>query len=218
MIKKKHLTKLDIVSMYMAYIEAHTKRPKSISKFAENNDFDEDIFYTYFKSFKTLEKTIFKLFFINTIALLEKSEDYQFYDPRYKLLTFYFTFFEILTANRVYIIKQLKLYKSPLETLKVFSKLKKSYTKYIKTLNIETIDLKQETLNNVQTNGLANSAWVQLLLTLKFWMDDTSEGLEKTDVFIEKFINTGFDLINTKPIKSLIDLGKFILKEKINFS
>ena len=53
---------------------------------------------------------------------------------------------------------------------------------------------------------------------MKFWMDDTSKGFEKTDIFIEKGINTSFDLINVKPLKSLIDLGKFIVKEKIHWN
>ena len=218
MVKKKTLTKLDLVSMYMEYIENNGKQPTSIADFADANNFDPAIFYEHFKSFNALEKTIFKLFIKNTLALLEKSEDYQFFDQRYKLLTFYYTFFEILTANRAYVIKQVEAHKTNLKTLNALSKLRKNFKHYIMSLNIETIDLKQETLNKVQEKSLSESAWIQLLITLKFWIDDTSEGFEKTDVFIEKFVNTSFDLINTKPLKSLIDLGKFIIKEKINMS
>ena len=52
---------------------------------------------------------------------------------------------------------------------------------------------------------------------LKFWLEDTSESFEKTDVFIEKSINTSFDLLDTKALKSMLDLGKFIFKEKKHF-
>ena len=38
---------------------------------------------------------------------------------------------------------------------------------------------------------------------------------EKTDVFIEKSVNTSFDVLDVAPIKSLIDFGKFIFKEKV---
>jgi hypothetical protein len=48
-------------------------------------------------------------------------------------------------------------------------------------------------------------------------MKDSSTSFEKTDVFIEKSIHASFDLIDTKPIKSIIDLGKFLLKEKMGF-
>jgi hypothetical protein len=50
---------------------------------------------------------------------------------------------------------------------------------------------------------------------MKFWLDDTSSSFEKTDIYIEKSVNTSFDIFNTKPLKSLIDFGKFIFKEKI---
>jgi hypothetical protein len=62
--------------------------------------------------------------------------------------------------------------------------------------------------------SLDESLWVQLILCFKFWMDDDSAGLEKTDIFIEKSINTGFDLLNVQPLQSVIDLGKFLFHEK----
>lgn len=65
---------------------------------------------------------------------------------------------------------------------------------------------------------MKESAWFQLLITLKFWMDDTSASFEKTDIFIEKSINTSFDLMNTTPLKSLVDFGKFLYKEKMNLN
>ena len=59
---------------------------------------------------------------------------------------------------------------------------------------------------------------MQLLITMRFWMEDASPSFEKTDVFIEKTINTGFDLLDVKPLKSVIDLGKFIFNEKISMN
>ncbi len=49
-------------------------------------------------------------------------------------------------------------------------------------------------------------------------MDDTSASFEKTDVFIEKSVRASFDLIDTTPLKSLVDLGKFLYKEKIHMN
>ena len=53
---------------------------------------------------KQLKAAVFETFFENTLQLLSKSEDYQNYDARNKLLSFYFTFFELLTANRSYVV------------------------------------------------------------------------------------------------------------------
>jgi len=62
------------------------------------------------------------------------------------------------------------------------------------------------------------SLWVQLILCFKFWMEDDSASLEKTDIFIEKSINTAFDLLNVQPLKSVIDLGKFLFHEKMQMN
>ena len=65
-----------------------------------------------------------------------------------------------------------------------------------------------------QNKTLKESAWFQLLLTIKYWLEDTSPSFERTDIFIEKAVNTSFDLINIKPLKSVLDLGKFLYKDK----
>jgi Tetracyclin repressor-like, C-terminal domain len=61
----------------------------------------------------------------------------------------------------------------------------------------------------------SEGAWIQFLFILKFWIDDTSKSFEKTDIIIEKSVNTVVDLLDTKPLESLFDLGKFLWKEKM---
>lgn len=53
------------------------------------------------------------------------------------------------------------------------------------------------------------------MMALKFWMDDSSASFEKTDIFIEKSVKLSSELMNTAPLESLIDFGKFLFKEKI---
>ena len=98
------------------------------------------------------------------------------------------------------------------------SKLKKSFTDFIENLGIETLDLRNEQVEKIQNRGIKESAWLQLLITIKFWLDDSSTSFEKTDIFIEKSVNTSFDIIDTAPIKSIIDFGKFLFKEKIHMN
>lgn len=216
MAKKKNIKQSDIVSFYMDYVLTHNHKPKSVYAFAKDNNFEEQKFYEFFNSFEVLEQSIFKIFFDNTLEVLHKSEDYQSFDARNKLLSFYFTFFEVLTANRSYVIHALNADKNQLKSLKVLSHLKKSFTNYIELLDIKTLDLKQEKLEKLKNRGLKESAWFQLLLTMKFWMDDTSPSFEKTDIYIEKSVQASFDLIDTTPLRSLIDFGKFLYKEKIH--
>ena len=216
MAKKKNIKASDLISFYMDYVLTHNHEPNSVYAFAKDHNFEEQKFYEYFSSFEILEQSIFKIFFDNTLAVLEKSEDYQSFDARNKLLSFYYTFFEILTANRSYVVHALNTDKNQLKSLKTLSHLKKSFTNYIDHLDIKTIDLKEEKLEKLKNRGLKESAWFQLLVTLKFWLDDTSLAFEKTDVLIEKSVQASFDLIDTTPLKSLIDFGKFLYKEKIH--
>jgi len=214
MAKKKNSTSTDLISYYMEYTLEHNAAPKSVYIFAKKYNFQEEIFYKYFGNFDALEQTIFKTFFDNTIILLEKSDDYKSYESRNQLLSFYYSFFELLTANRSYVVQALDDNKNNLTKSKSLKVLKHSFTKYIESLNIPLLEIKQETLDKIQNTTLKETAWLQLSLTMKYWLKDTSPSFEKTDVFIEKSVNTSFDILNTKPIKSIIDLGKFLYKDK----
>ena len=218
MARKKNITKDNIISWYMEFVLENNHQPKSVFSFAKENNFEEADFYKFYGSFETIEEAIFSKFFHHTILVLNKSEDYKNYDARNKLLSFYFTFFEILSSNRSYLVYALKSVKKDLKKLKSLKTLKTEYTKYIEDLNINRIELKQETLEKIQNTSIKESSWVHLMITMKFWLDDTSPSFEKTDIFIEKSINARFDLMDIKPLKSIIDFGKFILKEKVNFN
>lgn len=218
MAKKKTITSANIITFYMDYVLEHGHQPQTVYAFAKANNFEEQKFYEHFGSFEAVEEHVFKAFFDNTVAVLHKSKDYESFEARNKLLSFYFTFFENLTANRSYVLFALNQHKNKLNKLKLLSKLKKSFTHYIDNLGIELIETKQKQIDTIQKQGLKESAWIQFVLTLKFWMDDTSANFEKTDVFIEKSVNTSFDVLDVAPIKSLIDFGKFIFKEKVRMS
>ncbi|WP_159951388.1 TetR family transcriptional regulator C-terminal domain-containing protein [Polaribacter septentrionalilitoris] len=218
MARKKNITKDNIISWYMEFVLENNHQPKSVFSFAKENNFEESDFYKYYGSFEAVEESIFSEFFHHTTVVLQKSEDYETYDARNKLLSFYFTFFEILTANRSYVVYALENAKRDLKKLKSLQSLRNHYTQFVEDLNIERIELKQETLEKIQNTSIKETSWMHLLITMKFWLDDVSPSFEKTDIFIEKSINARFDVMDIKPLKSIIDFGKFILKEKVNFN
>ncbi|KIA99143.1 MULTISPECIES: TetR family transcriptional regulator C-terminal domain-containing protein [unclassified Flavobacterium] len=213
--KKEILTKDKIVSLYMDYVLEHGQNPKTVFHFAKSNDFEEAEFYTFFGTFEGLEKEIFNLFFENTLELLDKNPEYQEYDMKNKMLGFYFTFFELLTANRSYVVQALKTDSNPIKNLVKLTKLRDSFKKYISLIITDDHRIQQEKLQNFQEKAIQETAWMQLLLTLKFWIDDASPAFEKTDIFIEKAVNVSFELMNVAPMNHLLDFGKFLFKEKI---
>jgi AcrR family transcriptional regulator len=216
MTAKKKISKLNILSAFMDYVLENGRHPNTVFAFSKANDFDEATFYKYFGSFQALEKEVFKAIFDNTLKALLSNEDYEAYGPKEKLLSFYFTFFENLTANRSYVMFSLGNKQNNLNAMKVLKSLKHAFESYIDELDIETLKIEEENIMKAQRAAIRNTAWIQMLLTIKFWMNDESPSFEKTDIFIEKSVNTSFELINTKPLESVVDLGKFLLKETMN--
>ena len=213
--KKVILTKDMIVSMFMNYTLEHQEKPKSVYQFAKLNGFTEAEFYPFFGTMESVEKEIFHLFLEKTIELLQKDKDYDTYDMKTKMLSFYFTFFELLAANRSYVVMSLKEHQNQLKNLMQLSHLRNGFKDFVSGIISDEYRIKQEKLQKIQEKAIQETSWIQLLMTLKFWLEDASPAFEKTDIFIEKSVKATFELMNITPIDSLIDFGKFIFKEKI---
>lgn len=213
--KKIKITKESIVSMYMDFVLEHNEKPKSVYQFAKLNGFEESEFYNFFGNLESIEKEIYNQFFEKTIELLHKDSNYESYDMKSKLLSFYFTFFELLAANRSYVSMSLNEGKNQLKNLMLLSGLRTHFKKFIGEITTDDFRIQQEKVQEFQEKALQETAWIQFLFTLKFWLEDGSAAFEKTDIFIEKSVKLSFELMNLAPINSLIDFGKFIFKEKM---
>jgi hypothetical protein len=213
--KKTTITKDKIVSLYMNYKLENDHKPKSVYQFAKENGFEEKLFYSFFGTLEGVEKEIFKLFLEKTVEIIQKDSNYTNYDMKTKVLSLYFTFFEMLSANRSYVKMSLGEHQNQLKNLMQLSILRNDFKKHIKEIISDDVKIQFEKLQNLQEKAIQESAWIQFLLILKFWLEDESANFEKTDIFIEKSVKAGFELINITPIESVIDFGKFLFKEKI---
>ncbi|WP_452226686.1 TetR family transcriptional regulator C-terminal domain-containing protein [Lacinutrix cladophorae] len=215
MAKKNKIAASEILTMYMDYVVEHRNKPDSITDFTQLHGFSEELFLTHFTSFKDLEKDIYLLLFDNSLAILKQTPEYVSFTKKDKLLSLYYTFFENLSLNQEFLKINLKGFENQLKALSRFSRFKRSFLKFVEELDLETLHLNVDTIENIQKKTIKESSWIQLLFTMKFWLDDTSEAFEKTDIFIEKSINTSFELLNTKSLNNIIDLAKFLYKEKV---
>lgn len=215
MAKKKVITEKDIIKAYMNYTLEEGMRPASVYAFAKQMGIKESDFYKHFGSFEKTEGAIFTAFFNNTISLLKKNEEYQAFDAKNKLISFYYTFFEVLKANRSYVVFALNNEMHKRMSPAFLSDLKKLFTAFVEDIGIETVDLKQEKLEKAKSKSIKEGSWAQFLFILKFWLEDGSANFEKTDVLIEKAVTTGFVLLDAATLNSVFDLGKFLYKEKI---
>ena len=214
MAKKKQITSAFIIDQYMDTVVSGNGKPASIFDFATAIKIDKNQFIEHFNNFETLDQEIIKILFDTSLATLAESGDYMSFTKKDKLLSLYYTFFENLSLNRDFILIIINSYGTIFNTITLFKTLKPIFTSFIDSLNLETLSLNIDTLENIQKKSIKETAWVQLLLTIKFWTNDESEGCERTDVFIEKSINTSVELLNTQSLHNIIDLGKFLYSEK----
>lgn len=209
------MTSDKITEMFMHYCLDNSKRPESVYLFSKHIGISEKDFYNHFASLDSLEKSVFVSFHKLATRLILQSDEMALAGFKENLLTYYYTFFEILTANRSYVVFALKSDKNRLNSVLKLKEFRSHFKQYISEESQGYLKVKSERIRKVQQDALEEGAWIQFLVTLKFWLDDESLGFEKTDLFIEKSIRATFDLIDTTPLESVIDFGKFLIKEKL---
>lgn len=213
--KKQLIDDDQLIDMYMNTVLEKNEAPKNVYLFCKENSVEEADFYSFFNSLDAMKETIWVKFFENTINTLHKDTNYAGYENRNKLLSLYFTFFEILTLNRTYAYYALKDNKEGLRNLKQLTSLRNHFKDYIVDILKSAETEKDSKIKKVTTPLFSEGAWLQFLFILKFWLDDRSKGFEKTDIMIEKAVKATFDILDTTPLESLFDLGKFIWKERV---
>lgn len=214
--KKKAIDDNHLIELYMNQVLQNNAEPKNVFVFCQENKIVESDFYAFYGSIEALKKDIWVKFFENVKSTIEQDQNYLAYSNKNKLLTLYFSLFEVLTINRSYVVFALKEDKNMLKNLQQL----KEFRNHFKTFIVDMIDT-QSSEEDFKVNKIAKplyveGAWVEFLFLMKFWLDDTSKGFEKTDIMIEKAVKATFDVLDTTPIDSLIDLGKFVWKEKFN--
>lgn len=202
-----------IITLYMEHILMGEEEPKTIYAFCKKNGIEESDFYTFFGSFDGLKQEIWNKFLESTISTLQNDSSFATYSPKNKLLTLYFTLFEVLTLNRSYVLYSLKDNKQGMQNLMQLKQMRTSFKEFVKD-NFATEELKISKLSKITKPVYSEGAWIQFLFILKFWMEDNSKGFEKTDIIIEKSVNTVVDLLDSKPLENIIDLGKFLWSER----
>ena len=214
--KKKALDDNQLVELYINQVLQNNAEPKNVFLFCQENKIVESDFYAFYGSIDALKQDIWVKFFQNVKTTIENDENYVTYSNKNKLLTLYFSLFEILTLNRSYVVFALKEDKNILKNLQQLKEFRNHFKNFISEITDTQTTEEDFKVNKITKPLYVEGAWVEFLFLMKFWLDDTSKGFEKTDIMIEKAVKATFDVLNTTPIYSLIDFGKFVWKEKFN--
>lgn len=214
---KKKITAEFLIEQYVEALLLHPEQLGSIYKFTKSLSIEEGAFYEYFSSFYDLESTIFVQLFEATITTLHESEGYDQFDSRNKLLLFYYTLFENFKLNRSAVVALIDCGPSEfMESQKKLKEFRNLFKKFIETLDFKSNIFDLDKINKLENFGITNTAWLHFITLMKFWLEDTSKNFEQTDILIEKSVNTGLDIFESNTLGKILDLGKFILKDKLS--
>ena len=209
-----HITQEKIFELYGDYLLNHGEKPKNVYLFAKENNFEEKEFYHYFSGFEQIESEILNHLFTKSLELASEVNSSSEVTTKEKLLNVYYIFFENMTMNRSLVLSILGSTK--IQNIKTLQNLRETHKQFVNTLDFnewEMIEKAKEDIRKFNEKSRQEALWLHLVSAIDFWKKDTSPDFEKTDIFIEKTVDTGFELMDNEPLRKVFDLGKFLWKE-----
>lgn len=203
-----------LLDNYIDFVLTTGKRPSSVYVFAKENGLEEQDFYRFYSGFAQMEREFFQEIFRRTRILSTGMDNYALLSAKERLLNFYFIFIENLTLNRSFVLFLLANWPDSLGSL---AAIKPDFLEFTENLPLQEMPMAGNFSANVQQAGYRAQQeilWKHFLSVIDFWRKDTSTQFEKTDIFIEKSVGTGFTLADSEPLRKVLDLGKFLWKSK----
>ena len=209
---KKAISKEKLQEAYMEYVLLNENIPHSVFAFSKHLKIKEAEFYDHYNSFNALEGDIWKSWFDATVAVLHKDDAYNGYSIREKLLSLYYTWFEVVKGHRSYLLLRFERVSVKQPDPSFLKKLKVSFLEFMEDLVIEGKD-SGEVAERRWSQQYSKGFWLQFIYLTKYWADDDSDGFEQTDALIEKMSNFSMDMISRGALDSFLDLAKFFIQQ-----
>lgn len=195
---------------YIDYVLTNGEAPKSVYNFAKSLKISESDFYKIYSSFTMIEKKVWEDLTLETLIKIKEQEVWAKYSSREKMLSFFFSYIELLKTQRSFIIYTLKNHPKRLTTPDVLSDVKPLFENFAEDIINEGIDSGELTERKFISKRYKDALWIQFAFIINFWIDDDSSAFEKTDEAIERGINVSFDLFKKSPLDNLFEYGKFL--------
>lgn len=211
-----------IKNSYIDYVLTNGEPPKSVYTFAKKLKITESDFYKIYGSFEAIEKAVWEDLTLQAIITIKEQEVWPQYTSREKMLSFFYSYIELLKTKRSFIIYTLKKNPKRISTPSCLSGARLAFESFAEDVVNEGLNSGELAERKFLSKKYKDALWVQFAFIINFWIDDDSTDFEKTDEAIEKGINVTFDLFQRSPIDNLFEYGKFLtrhgkFKEKMGF-
>lgn len=212
----------EIQEAYIDYVLTHNEQPKSVYVFAKQLNISEQEFYNFFASFIAIEKGIWSELTTKALAELQQQEVWAKYTAREKVLSFFYGFVELLKGRRSFAIFSLRNHRGGVSSPEVLDDARTIFQHFADGVIREGLASGELADRKFFAKRYKDALWVQFGIILNFWINDNSNGFEKTDEAIERGVNVTFDLFQRTPLDNIFEYGKFItrngrFKEKMRF-
>lgn len=202
----------EIKNSYIDFVLTNGEPPKSVYNFAKKLKITEADFYHFYGSFHAIEKAIWEDLTLATILKIREQEVWTSYTSREKMLSFFYSFLELLKTKRSFIIYSLKKNPTKVTTPDVLSETKPVFLSFSEDVINEGLNSGELVERKFLSKHYKDALWLQFAFIVQFWVDDDSRNFEKSDEAVEKGINVAFDLFQRSPIDNLFEYGKFITR------
>ncbi len=197
---------------YSDFVLTQGHKPSSVYVLCKHLEVAETDFYQHFASISALEKALWLTFFTDTYIRITEDEVYAGYTVREKLLSFYYTWIEVLKPQRSYILHTIENADFLDFHSEYLQDMEKTFVDYAKQLMQEARETDEFPSRMFIENVYPNLLLLQARSILKYWANDHSENFEKTDAFIDKNVNFVCDSLSRSFLDSAFEYLKFVFK------
>ncbi|MEO0469964.1 MAG: TetR family transcriptional regulator C-terminal domain-containing protein [Bacteroidota bacterium] len=205
-----------ISAAYTTFVLEHGKRPISVFAFMKALDAPETDFYAHFSSFSGLEQNIFKGFLEEAVTSLVKSPEYKTYGTPEKLAGLLFTWIQVMTPQRSFVKFLSENATYPFLSLEAeyLQSTREPFQAYVRKVIKGGVESGEVADRIFITKYYKNAFWGQARFVLNYWLNDDSNGFERTDAAIEKSLRFFYDIIQPNALDSGFDLFRFLVMKQ----
>jgi hypothetical protein len=190
-----------------AYKEMVIKGDSEINPFtlSQKVGLGEKDFFQYFSSVDDIGRKIWVNLCDAVMLELNQSELYSSYPSRQKILSYFFTFFEIARTERTFITRTVHN-----------DRLVRAYAKKFKEVALDIIQegiATEDIQERFYSSYYPDIVWNLHFSLLRYWVNDDSENFVETEKAIEIYSKVPLEIMGPNIFDSIFDSIKFSIKQ-----
>ena len=202
-----------IITAYIEFYNKNKRFPEDATEFANYLGSEAFDFLKSFNPLVSLKAFIWEEYFDKALNQCQQDPNFESYACREVYLSILYNLVNVLNERR-------EMNKAMIS----FTKSLPSFPKELKKMKVNATAFYKEMISAGQSSGEIASrplvdyqynkwCWYGTIFVVFFWIKDTSEQNEQTDVAIEKVAHLIFDILNPNAVDSSIEFFTFLFKQ-----